>query len=507
MNSGDALYPDRADCDVVDETLMEVASNASGSASSPAPPASRAVAASCAPTVATGVLSDSGVSSSVGDEAGIEAALNAMSDAIITFDTRQRVKWMNAAGRSLLQLEEPASGHTAADLLARMQLRDLNARVVDAERSPLARALWSGESTPGADLRELVMWTDRDGKRYVRVSSAPIRDGEGTIVGAVVVVRDVSACHRSQEQRAQIVRSVAHDLGNPLSSVSLYVQTQLRQLQQGKLPPKPDLNLLQTMEHALERADHLVKDLQAAARIESDQVDYHITCCDLSSLCRRELDLWRLLTSRDVVLVAPNQPIEVLADRDRICQALSNLLSNAHKYSALGQPIKVLLRRTRNGEHVRLAVQDAGPGIPKHERQAIWEPFHRAEGIEIQCPLGAAGAMGGNMGLGLSITKAIIERHGGTVGVTTSLGRGSTFFLTLPLAAPHRPSAPKNRPRSRRESPLQNPTYGPCRASNGATTLSTDRYSLLPRGENRCKLPGAGTLCACVEPMQYWVAP
>jgi signal transduction histidine kinase len=351
------------------------------------------------------------------------------------------------------------------------------------------------------------MWTDRGGKRFVRVTSAPIRDGEGTIVGAVVVVQDVSAGHRSQEQRAQILRSVAHDLGNPLSSVSLYVQTQLRQLQRGRLPPKPDLNLLQTMEHALERAGHLVKDLQAAAMTESDQVEYHITWCDLSSLCRRELDLWRLLTSREVVLMTPNQPLVVLADWDRICQALANLLSNAHKYSASGQPIKVLLRRTRNGKHVRLAVQDAGPGIPKHERQAIWEPFHRAEGIEVQCPLGAADAMGGNMGLGLSITKAIIERHGGTIGVTTSLGRGSTFFFTLPLAASHRPSAPKSRPRSRRESPLLSATYGPCRAPTGATTLSTDRYSLLPGGEIRRKLTGAGPLCPCVEPIGYWIAP
>jgi NtrC-family two-component system sensor histidine kinase KinB len=228
------------------------------------------------------------------------------------------------------------------------------------------------------------------------------------------------------------------------------VQTQLRQAQQGKLPPKPDLDLLRTMEHALERAERLLKDLQAAARLDriaSDPVDYHLTACDLSSLCRQELALWRRLTSRDVVLVAPKQPIAVLADKVRIGQALANLVSNAHKYSTPGQPITVRVRRTRDGAHVRVAVQDAGPGLPRHERQAIWEPFHRAGGAERQRPLGQAlgpaGALGGDLGLGLAITKDIIERHRGTVGVTASPGRGSTFFFTLPLPAPPQPPRPR----------------------------------------------------------------
>ncbi len=85
---------------------------------------------------------------------------------------------------------------------------------------------------------------------------------------------------------------------------------------------------------------------------------------------------------------------------------------------------------------MRLAVKDAGPGIPKHECSAIWEPFHRVEGIEVQSTHTTTGEMGGNMGLGLSITKAIIERHGGTIGVRSTLGKGSTFFFTLPLTEP-----------------------------------------------------------------------
>jgi NtrC-family two-component system sensor histidine kinase KinB len=255
------------------------------------------------------------------------------------------------------------------------------------------------------------------------------------------------------------------------------------------------------MEHALERAERLLKDLQAAARLErvaSDPVDYHLTACDLSNLCRQELALWRRLTSRDVVLVAPKQPIAVLADKVRIGQALANLVSNAHKYSTPGQPITVRVRCTRDGAHVRVAVQDAGPGLPRHERQAIWEPFHRAGGAERQRPLGQAlgpaGALGGDLGLGLAITKDIIERHRGTVGVTASPGRGSTFFFTLPLPAPPqppRPRAPKKRPQRRSESPLQNAPCGPCRACNGATTLSTGQCSQLLGSEDRRKLPGA----------------
>lgn len=366
----------------------------------------------------------------------IEAILNAIADVVIIFDRRQRVKWMNTAARSLLCVEEDAPSNTAADVLARMQLSDLNAHLVDTEHWPLVRALGRDESVSGIDSREPLTWTGHDGTRYVTVSAEPIRDGAGAIGGAVVIMRDVTAATRSQEQRASILRTAAHDLGNPLSSVSLYVQTQLRQLQQGKLPPTPDLNLLATMERALERADRLVKDLQAAARFESVQIDYQIARCELRTLCQREVAMWRLLSTREVVLEMPDQPMEVMADGDRICQALSNLLSNAHKYSAPDRPINVMVRRARNGTHVRLAVKDAGPGIPKHERRAIWEPFHRAAGIAIQGPGAAAGTLGGNMGLGLTIAKTIVERHGGTFGVTSSLGKGSTFYFTLPLADP-----------------------------------------------------------------------
>ncbi len=295
----------------------------------------------------------------------MEAALNVMVDVVIVFDAMQRVKWMNTVGRSLLHVEGPATRYTAADILTRMRLSDLNAHLVDPAHWPLADALTNGKSVRGADPREHMTWTDHDDKRRVSVSAAPIRDGEGHIVSAVVVVRDVTAAQRSQEQRANILRSVAHDLGNPLGSVSLYVQTQLRQLRQGKLPPEPDSALLQAMEHALDRADRLVKDLQAAARFESDQADDHIASCDLRTLCRRELDMWRLLTRRAFVLVAPKRPLEVMADKDRICQALSNLLSNAHKYSAPDRPIKVIVRQNAQRAARAASGQRRGTGHSK----------------------------------------------------------------------------------------------------------------------------------------------
>jgi signal transduction histidine kinase len=182
------------------------------------------------------------------------------------------------------------------------------------------------------------------------------------------------------------------------------------------------------MDHALERATRLVKDLQTAMGISGGQLDIIVARCDLVALCRQEADAQRLATGRDLRVIAPDHPIEVMADADRIGQALGNLLSNAHKYSPVDRPITLSLRAIADSRWARVTVRDHGPGIPRQELERIWERFHRVEGIQ------ALQGAQGNLGLGLYISKTIVERHGGQIAVTSTVGKGSTFSFTLPLA-------------------------------------------------------------------------
>jgi signal transduction histidine kinase len=109
---------------------------------------------------------------------------------------------------------------------------------------------------------------------------------------------------------------------------------------------------------------------------------------------------------------------------------VANYLTNALKYSPPDRPVEV--RVAAHGGRARVIVCDRGLGIPAAERARVWEVFHRAPGVAVQG--GTKGGTKGSLGLGLHISKAIITEHGGRVGVKSTLGEGSTFWFTLPLA-------------------------------------------------------------------------
>ena len=147
---------------------------------------------------------------------------------------------------------------------------------------------------------------------------------------------------------------------------------------------------------------------------------------------------------RELRVNLPDKPVMVQADRDRIGQVLANLLSNADKYSPVKQPITLTLRLERGAPYAGssgatdddasaplracVLVQDAGPGIPENEQERIWERFHRVQGVQAQTTKNPS------LGLGLYISRQIVEQHGGAIGVESAPGAGSTFWFTLPLA-------------------------------------------------------------------------
>ncbi len=136
-----------------------------------------------------------------------------------------------------------------------------------------------------------------------------------------------------------------------------------------------------------------------------------------------------------VLLMFPEDlRVPVLADALRLGQVVTNYLTNALKYSAADRAVTVDLTvdlaADDHGHEARVAVRDAGPGIPAKEQERIWERYQRVQGIEVQSGTGVG------LGLGLPISRAIIEQHQGQVGVQSAPGQGSTFWFSLPLAPP-----------------------------------------------------------------------
>src|SRR5262249_15687033 len=120
--------------------------------------------------------------------------------------------------------------------------------------------------------------------------------------------------------------------------------------------------------------------------------------------------------------------VPLFADRDRLGQVLTNYLTNACKYASPDRPVEISL--AVYSHQARVAVRDEGPGLAPDEQEGGWEAFPPAPGRPVQ------GTARVSLGLGLHICKSIVEQHGGTVGVDTEVGRGSTFWFSLPLTDP-----------------------------------------------------------------------
>ena len=349
-----------------------------------------------------------------------------MADGIVLVDATGHIVRMNESYRQLLGYDATREfvGSRFADYAARRLPRDVENRPLPKEQWPTMRVL-RGETLTGARAVEERVRALDGRELIVEISGAPVRDAAGHIIGGVTAIRDITERHYLEQQRSDILRVVAHDLLSPITGVRLYLQSQQRRMRKGQPPFLPGDRGLDTLNANLLRMERLVNDLREMARIESGALTLERHPCDLVALCRQEVKVLHLLApGRKIEVALPKEPILSEVDEQRVGQVLANLLSNALKYSPADQPVTLTLRADNEGVHV--AVHDKGPGIPAAELDHIWERFYRVEGISAQD--------GSNsLGLGLYICRAIVEQHGGRVGVESTLGVGSMFWFTLPL--------------------------------------------------------------------------
>lgn len=226
-----------------------------------------------------------------------------------------------------------------------------------------------------------------------------------------------------------------HELRNPLAGMLTALQLVERRLRRLGTQPTATLAELQEklepIEALLGRAEHqvtlqnrLVGDLLDVSRIQSGRLEVRPQECDLATIVAEAIEEQHLLWPGRTITLHADPTVMVRADPDRIGQAVTNYLTNALKYSPSDRPVHV--RLAVRPEQLRLEVHDEGPGLPPEEQPRIWERFHRAPGVQVL----DGGGVG--LGLGLHVSRTIIERHGGQVGVHSERGKGSTFWFTLP---------------------------------------------------------------------------
>ncbi|MBN8467642.1 PAS domain-containing protein [Corallococcus exiguus] len=316
------------------------------------------------------------------------------------------------------------SGRTVREMTPQMApiIEPLMRQVLE-EGTPIIGLNMTGEvpSSPGE-------------QRHWNVSYYPVRTASGTILGVGAVVADITAEYRAQSERDRLLREAqeairvrddfmsvaAHEMKTPLTPLKLHLQMLKGQADAGHVvaPRHVDKALAQ-----LTRLSVLVNDLLDTSRIQAGKMEFAREPTSLRELILEVLSVFRGTSSlHSLGFEAPDEPLVVMGDRARLAQVLTNLVENALKYSPTGGAVRVTARRM--GTEVCVSVKDEGIGIPKEEQAHLFERFFRARNAPIS-------GFGG-LGLGLYISRDIIERHGGRIWVESEVEHGSTFHFVLP---------------------------------------------------------------------------
>lgn len=357
----------------------------------------------------------------------LEAILQSVSEGISVVGADGTVLLRNPAAATITGHDTFAVsiGDRAADLA----LRDAaTGEPVPLERSPVMRAL-DGETTRGV----VMLMRDPEGNDRVMLSTSnPVRDEQGCVVAAVTVFRDITEMQRMERMREEFLAVVAHELRTPLTSLLGFIHVVRR-----KRPKRTDAardwltTYLDRIEHQALRIDRLVGDLLDAVRIQQGRLQYRWATGDVAGAVAEAVDEQRAThPDRHILLTLPEQALPARFDPDRISQVVTNLLTNALKYSRMDRDVTVAVGLERGESGPREAVvrvRDAGTGIPHEHLEQVFERFYRVPGVDVQSGSGIG------LGVGLHVAHEIVRRHGGRIWAESDVGQGSCFNFTLPL--------------------------------------------------------------------------
>lgn len=234
--------------------------------------------------------------------------------------------------------------------------------------------------------------------------------------------REASLKCRMEEIMTQFVSNISHELRTPLTCIKGYVETLL----EGAMTNEDTLRrFLSIINEETQRLERLINDLLDLSIMESRKIKMHLEEIHIEPLVEDTANFLQPSCDKKGITISARVPkllSTIYADEDRLQQVLMNLIDNAIKYTSQGGSITIVA--TEDDGFVTIAVNDTGVGIPLHEQDRIFERFYRVEKER--------SATSGGRGLGLAIAKHIIDAHGGTIGVKSEMGKGSTFYFSLP---------------------------------------------------------------------------
>ena len=340
-----------------------------------------------------------------------EAAIVSLYDPVIVTDGEGCVTKLNPAAEEIFGSENENTGRHVGEVA-----RD--SRIAGA----VAEALESQRPVAGEGMSSVLPLAVDGSERAFRLRTTPMRDNGHHLLGAVTILEDITHLREIDRLKSEFIATASHELRTPLTSVQMGVHLLL----EGALGELTDQQneVLQACRQDCERLDKLMRDLLDLSRIEAGESQPQLAAISARDLLATAVEELRPQVEAKDLKLSVDAPVDlpwVLIDRLQIERVISNLVTNALRHTKNGE-IKISAEQRDN--HVAISIADTGSGIPTEYLPHIFDKF-------VQVP----DARTGGAGLGLTISKSIVEAHGGQISVQSQVGRGSTFTFTLPLAA------------------------------------------------------------------------
>lgn len=359
--------------------------------------------------------------------------IDTMNDALIVIDSEGVVRLVNQATCSLLGCQEQ-------DLLGRRPIDGMITCRQFAEQieSILGKGAVRNIEAECGPLNGVF--------RTFNMSASLMRNQSGEPVATVFLVNDITERKHAEKERERLIEQlqeaneklqsidkmktnfislVSHELRTPLTNIKAFVELLL--MKQG-MPEEQKIKVMGTINVETDRLARLVTDLLDQARIEAGSMKWALEDVCLEEVIRDVITSMQVLFDNKGLRVTTvfSSPLSCFpGDRDRLVQVVTNILSNAVKFTRPGDTIHVAVRQQASPAQIVAEISDTGLGIPEEDLDLIFEKFHRSQDKRI------AGIEGS--GLGLAITRQIIEHYGGRIWATSTHGKGSMFTFTLPL--------------------------------------------------------------------------
>ena len=348
----------------------------------------------------------------------LAVTLSSMTDGVIAVDAQKRIILFN-------KVAEKLTGWSSEDTQTRMVdeiLHIIDDKSKKTVQSPIDKVLHSGNIKSGTDQDVIIA---KDGSKCpISVTAAPIRKEDETIIGVVMILRDVTREREIDRMKTDFVSSVSHELRTPLTAIKAYAETLLRD------PSMPEQTMHEFLTIIDEESDilkNLIESLLEISRIESGAVKFSREPVDISAVINQVLlGLQHLAGKKNIRLKTSisDDLGQLQGDEGKIQSMVMNLVNNAIKFTPENGEVSISVRR--EGHELIIMVSDTGIGIPKEALPKIFDRFYRVQ----QSGKGIPGT-----GLGLAIVKEIVNMHNGRIEVESQPQQGTKFTIFLPLNA------------------------------------------------------------------------